>query len=370
MQNSILGIGIFFVVLAFLVLAHVFIYKSFVDCFHISNKRLIFLMRALLIVMPFVFIATIAITRSNPNFVLIALYYLSGIWMGSLLIITVFFFFYFVIFAIISHFLSGLDYQGIGRYVIYFGLVVSLFSIYHATDIAVKRHSISSPNIPVSWIDKKVILASDIHLGVIHKESFLIKLIDKINAQNPDIVLITGDLFDGSRVDFSYLPNRLKTIKAQKGIFFINGNHDGYFGSETADKLLTEGGVKVLKDEVVDIDGLQVLGIDYMRGINIANRINSISKFNKDKYNILLYHEPIQIEQNIRAGIDLQLAGHTHFGQIFPIGYLTSILYGKYAYGLNKVGDANVYTTSGVGGWGPTMRFGTDSEIVEFTLSK
>lgn len=370
MQNNILGILILIVVVAFLILAHVFIYRSFIDCFHISNRRLIFLLKTLLNVMPFVFMATIASVRSNPNTIVVALYYLSGIWMGSLLIIFIFFLPFFIIFSVANYFSAGLDYQGTGRYVFYFAFLISIFSIFHTTDTIVKEYTISSSNIPVAWNNKKVVLVSDIHLGVVYKEMFLKQLIKKINDQKPDLVLITGDLFDGSRIDFSYLPKYLQTIKSKHGIYFVNGNHDGYFGSETADKLLTKGGIKVLKDEIVDIDGLQIIGIDYMRGVNITEKFKKLSKYDKNKYNILMYHEPIQIDQNIKAGIDLQLAGHTHFGQIFPIGYLTSILYGKYAYGLNKIGDAVAFTTSGAGGWGSAMRFGTDSEIIEINFSK
>jgi predicted MPP superfamily phosphohydrolase len=370
MQNNIFGVLMFIAVSAFLILAHIFIYKSFIDCFNISNSKLQNLIKALLIIMPFVFIATIATVRSNPNSIIAFFYYLSGLWMGSLLIIAVFFSTFFITFTVINYFAKGLDYHTIGRYVFYFGLVISIFSIYHAGDTIVKKYLISSSSIPTSWNNKKVILVSDIHLGAVYKESFLKQVIKKINDQKPDLVLIIGDLFDGSRVDFSYVSKNLQLIKSKQGVYFVNGNHDGYFGTQLADELLSGGRVRVLKNEVVDIDGLQIIGIDYLRGTNMVEKLKNISKYDKNKYNVLLYHEPIQAEQNKSAGIDLQLAGHTHFGQIFPVGYLTKLLYGKYAYGLNKIEDFNIFTTSGVGGWGPAMRFGTDSEIIEFTLFK
>jgi predicted MPP superfamily phosphohydrolase len=122
---------------------------------------------------------------------------------------------------------------------------------------------------------------------------------------------------------------------------------------------------------MVTINGLQIIGIDYSGDIfskNIAEIIKNLPGFDIKKPSILLWHAPTQIEAAKNAGISLQLSGHTHKGQLFPLGFITSLIYKGYDYGYKKEGSYSIYTSSGLGGWGPPMRTEKTSEIVEITL--
>lgn len=369
MQNILLYLATFTTLAFIIVFVHVFIYKLFILFFEITSKKIKSIIKYYLIFSPFIYIGSSIYVRSYTNPLVVFIYYLSGLWLGVLTMLAIFLLLYFFIYSLIRFFYKDFNPISIGKYVFYFAILISIFGVYHAKDIQVKNISITSNKIPVFWNNKKIVQVSDVHLGTFFDEDFLKKIVVKINEQNPDLVVITGDLFDGVTLDFSYLLSNLPQINSKNGVYFVNGNHDGYFGVEKADDLLTKSNVKVMKDEVSDIDGLQIVGIDYLKNINIKDQIKKIVKYDENKYNVLLYHEPIQILENKDAGIDFQLAGHTHNGQIFPFGLVTKLIYGKYAYGLNKIDEFYSYTTSGVGLWGPDMRIGTDSEIVVFTLN-
>jgi hypothetical protein len=176
-------------------------------------------------------------------------------------------------------------------------------------------------------------------------------------------------------------------------VYFITGNHESYIGHDRALAVLRNSGVTILENEVIDIEGLQVIGISYP-GLNGADQIIGLEKLGgataDKKPRILLFHTPTDIRPQEgdgldrhfatywvpdttftlakKLGVDLQLSGHTHAGQVFPFGYLTKLIYKGFDYGLHHRGSFSVYTTSGVGTWGPPMRTGNSPEIVQITL--
>ena len=186
----------------------------------------------------------------------------------------------------------------------------------------------------------------------------------------------------------------LNRFKAHKGIYFITGNHETYIGVHRALRVLNRTQIKILKNEVIDIDGLQVIGISYP-GIKEISNIESLDKIKRNSAvknpRIMLFHTPTNISpmdgdgldrhfstywipdttystaRNL--GIDLQLSGHTHAGQIFPFGYLTRLIYKDFDYGLRQLDRFSIYTTSGVGTWGPPMRTGNSPEIVAIKIT-
>jgi len=160
-------------------------------------------------------------------------------------------------------------------------------------------------------------------------------------------------------------------LKAPKGVYFVTGNHEVYLGVENAKEALESVNVKVLDNEMVDIDGLQIVGISFskMFGVeDLKQKILGIKNYDPNEASILLYHSPQGIEDAKAAGIDLQLSGHTHKGQMIPFPFITSAIFGKYYYGLTTEGNYSIYTSSGVGTWGPMMRTSGKSEIVVVTL--
>ena len=240
---------------------------------------------------------------------------------------------------------------------------------------------------------KTIVQLSDIHLGHFYTIDYLKNLVIRVNALDPDLIFITGDLFDGMAADISRFAAPLSRFKAKKGIYFITGNHESYIGLDRALAVLKNTGIKILNNEVIDSSGMLIIGISYP-GLNGADQIHGLEKLRHtptDKNpRILLFHTPTNISpkgggdidrhfatywvpdttfsQVKKLGVDLQLSGHTHAGQIFPFGYLTKLIYKGFDYGLHRHGSLSIYTTSGVGTWGPPMRTGNSPEIVRVKL--
>ena len=165
------------------------------------------------------------------------------------------------------------------------------------------------------------------------------------------------------------LGETLRTIKAKYGVFAVTGNHEYIGGVEEAYKYLMDHGIRVLRDEVVTIDG----------GITLVGREDrSIGSFSGKKRKslrelmanvdkrfpvILMDHQPIGLNEAVEAGADLQLSGHTHHGQIWPFGYITEAIY-EVSWGYKKKGETQFYVSSGVGTWGPPVRLGNTPEII------
>ena len=163
----------------------------------------------------------------------------------------------------------------------------------------------------------------------------------------------------------------LDDLRAPLGIYFVTGNHETYLSAERAYAALRTTPVRILNDEMVVIDGLQVIGIAYperMFNKDLAQTIRKVLNFDPQLPSLLLYHSPARAEQAKSAGINLQLSGHTHQGQIFPIQLISRLIYGKYYHGLHVEGGYTIYTSSGTGTWGPTLRTGNHPEIAVITL--
>lgn len=276
--------------------------------------------------------------------------------------------------------LSGLNINGqlVGAAVFLLAVLFSLYGFWSAFHPQVKNLDVKIKNLPLEWQNKKIVQLSDVHLGYVHGVDFLRRVVAKANAQQPDLILITGDLFDGTDGDLNIFAKPLKELKAKEGIFFVTGNHEAYVGLERALAILKQTDIKVLNNEVFEIDGLQIIGLSYsLMGDagsvtgelkNEMELIKSLKNFNKKKPSILMYHSPVNIEQAAESGINLQLSGHTHDGQLWPFNLVARLIYGRYNYGFSSLGDFSLYTTNGIGTWGPPMRTIKAPEIPVFKL--
>jgi predicted MPP superfamily phosphohydrolase len=150
----------------------------------------------------------------------------------------------------------------------------------------------------------------------------------------------------------------------------VTGNHEEFGAEEAFLRAVRAANIRTLIDEKIEIDGLQIIGVDYH---NCAKRedfraVLTHLAIDHSRPSLLLKHEPKDVQVAADAGISLQLSGHTHRGQMWPLGYIADVIYKGYAYGLKRAGATQVYTSSGVGTWGPPLRVGTDSEIVRITF--
>jgi hypothetical protein len=189
---------------------------------------------------------------------------------------------------------------------------------------------------------------------------------------SPDILFIGGDLFDGPSSEET-LDNVLlfRNLAVPIGMHFVTGNHESYGKSELFLKKISEAGIRILNNEKVIIDGLQIIGVDFASTAKKEDfkKVLADLQIDRNMPSILLKHEPRYIDIAEQAGIAFQISGHTHKGQQWPLEYFKRIIYGRFIYGLNRLRNIQVYTSSGTGTWGPPMRVGTDCEIVVFYLS-
>ncbi len=245
-------------------------------------------------------------------------------------------------------------------------ILTSLYGMLNARRIRVKRIAVKLPNLPASWRGHVAALVSDVHLGPVNGSRFMRRIVATLGRLRPDVVFITGDLYDGTKADLDELIAPWKDISVNIATYFVTGNHEEFSDPRKYLDAVSRSGIRGLNNEKEMLDGLQIVGV-HDRDSGNPVRFRSILEqtgLDRNQASILLAHVPHQLSIAEEAGISLQLSGHTHAGQIFPFTWFTSRVFGKYTYGLKRFGDLMVYTSSGAGTWGPPMRVGTSPEIV------
>ncbi|HKB90235.1 MAG TPA: metallophosphoesterase, partial [Opitutaceae bacterium] len=230
----------------------------------------------------------------------------------------------------------------------------------------VTRIDIRLPNLPEAWQGRTVALVTDLHLGHISGPGFLGRIIARLRSLQPDAVFISGDMFDGTTVELDQLVAPWRNYSAPRGIFYVTGNHDEFAERTIYLDAVQRTGVRVLNNEKVVVDGLQIVGVHDSEAGDPAKlrRILRRVRLNPQQPCVLLAHQPANLAVAEEEGISLQLSGHTHKGQFWPWTLVVSRIYGRFAYGLHRLKKLQVYTSSGAGTWGPPLRVGTKSEIV------
>ena len=216
-----------------------------------------------------------------------------------------------------------------------------------------------------------IVLVSDIHLGTLTPKKHIQKRIDLINSLNPDIILLAGDILDEDLTPVIHLDlgSALKQLRAPLGVFGITGNHEYIGGVEPAAEYLTNHGITLLRDSVVKINNSFYLAGREDRDINrfSGDTRLPVEELLKDTPQdlpvILMDHQPYELGKSAAAGASLQVSGHTHHGQIWPINYITKAIY-EISRGYGIIDGMHVYVSSGLGTWGPPVRIGTRPEIV------
>jgi uncharacterized protein len=220
------------------------------------------------------------------------------------------------------------------------------------------------------------VLVTDIHLSPLNDEKFSSTIVKKINELNPDIVFIAGDIVDDNAKTLTKekIGVSLKNITAKYGIFVCTGNHEFINGINGCENYIKNLGFNLLRDETYLLnEGLLIVSRDdsSMRNIDGKGRKSleeiMINK-SKDHPIILLDHTPFKLEQAQKNNIDLQLSGHTHHGQLFPLNIITNMIYEK-SWGYLRKGNTQYYVSCGVGTWGPRVRTGSVPEIINLKLN-
>lgn len=364
---------IFFVtvLLTLIGLGHFIVYKSILAVFNITNIRILTYIRGFFIVGSLSFIVSTLVTQTTYSKIGALLYEGSAIWLGTFYFLFLASVIILIIFSI-NQLVGGQLFipQVLGLFLLIIALGASVYGLIHSYQVAVTKYEVSIKNLPTAWQNKKIILFSDTHFGNIRNVGFAKKLVHQINLQNPDIVIIAGDYYDGPKTNHLEIANTLSDLHAPMGIYFAPGNHEEYGEINLFNESLKASGVVVLANNFVNIDGLAIVGIDYQTGSNgmlITEILNSLN-LPKDQPKILIKHAPNQLESVSNFGFDLVLSGHVHKGQVWPGPWLSRKMFKEFFYGLNYFNVMPVITSSGAGTWGPPQRVGTKSEIVSINL--
>jgi len=374
---------------------HYFIHRSAVSAFNVTHPRVRLTLLLAFAVLAMGIPLTMLLHRLHGNAITRGLHILSSFWLGLAL--------HLVFFLAVSWAAHGIA-RLVGRSLsmgaavsvaVVLALSTSLYGLWSASHPVVTSFEVEINELPKSWEDSTVVQLSDVHLGSAHGRGFLRRVVETVNTLDPEAVFITGDLFNGSCSDFHRFRDLLDSLRARRGVFFVTGNHEGYAGLAAPLELLKQTKIRVLDDECVEMDGLQVVGVSFPWFSRKRASVNPFDRggcYRMEKPSILLYHTPTDVHesygdrnaQQIRsyfapdtsfsfaaeAGVDLQLSGHTHRGQMFPFGILTRFLWNGFDRGLHRIDGFTLYISSGTGTWGPTVRTGSRSEIVAITLKK
>lgn len=261
-----------------------------------------------------------------------------------------------------------------GLAVLLLAILVSGYGILNAFHIRVNEQELELTDLKE---EVRIMHWTDIHLGHFRGPGFLEKLVKQTNEQNVDMVLITGDLFDG-KIRFGDASLAALTHLAAPA-YFVAGNHDGYSGVEDVKNGLREVGVHVLSNQVAREGPLQIIGLNHMLAddksvdMHAAGELANMKSIlpgiptDPDMPTILLHHSPDGIQYANEKGVDLYLSGHTHAGQLFPVTLIGELIY-TYNKGLHDYNGTKIFVGEGAGTFGPPMRVGTHSTITVFNL--
>jgi len=287
----------------------------------------------------------------------------------------------FMLFLLLSVILVDLAHYVIRVNPLYYGLaalllafLISGYGILNAFHIRVNKQELEMSGLKE---EVRIVHWTDIHLGHFRGPGFLQKLVNQTNDQKVDVVLITGDLFDGKIRFGDASLEALTHLKAP--VYFVAGNHDGYSGVEDVKKGLRKVGVHVLSNQVAQEGPLQIIGLNHMLAddksvdMHANGELASIKSVlpgipvEPDLPTLLLHHSPDGIQYANEKGVDLYLSGHTHAGQLFPVTLIGDLIY-TYNKGLHDYKGTKIFVGEGAGTFGPPMRVGTHSTITVFNL--
>lgn len=252
--------------------------------------------------------------------------------------------------------------------------LICLFSIFYYGNINYKKKKRVELNIAINKPLKKnikIVAISDLHLGYTINIKELNEWIQLINQEKADILLIPGDIIDNNvnPLYFYQLAPYFNKFHAPLGIYACLGNHEYISGIDSSIKFLEKTNVHLLRDSYVDIEGVfYLIGRDDKTNSRRKALKEIIKNIDSSHPIILLDHQPYGLEESQKNGIDIQLSGHTHRGQVWPISWITDKLY-EVSHGYKKKGNTNIYVSSGIGIWGGKFRIGTQSEYVVINLS-
>ena len=257
-----------------------------------------------------------------------------------------------------------------------FGTIILLVTIimckgiYNFNHTVIRQYTVNVDKKSANLNQLKIAMAADFHLSDVTHKYFMHQFMEKINAMEPDIVFFVGDIVetDQSSAKMRYFEKQIRKIDAKYGVYAVEGNHDIYRRNHSFD-FIKNAHIKLLQDTVITINNsFQVIG---RRDRHHKNRKTVVELLNNASDTLpvfLLDHQPYHLENVYQHGIDIQFSGHTHHGQLFPLNYITEMIY-ELSWGYKKMNNTHFFVTCGAQGWGPQVKTGSQSEIMEVIVN-
>jgi hypothetical protein len=360
-----LGITGFIVVIqSVLFLAHYFLYETWTFSSPRQAEGDLWLKLVLgILSVSFVAVSLLAFRYTNPP--LRAFYRAAAVWLGMLTFLFVAALCSWIVFAVARVGHVNLNFHRMVEWLFGVAIGTGIYGVFNASLTRITRTTVRLANLPAAWRGRTAALISDVHLGHVRNGNFLRRMVAKILREEPDAIFIAGDLYDGTAIDAGRAAEPLSRLAAPQGVYFVAGNHEQFGDDSNYLRAIAAAGVRVLSNEKIEADGLQIVGVPYRNAAHgaLASVLKSVS-LDRDRASILLIHAPDHPEVAEAAGISLQLSGHTHLGQFIPWSWMARRMYRQFVYGLSQIGKMQVFTSSGAGTWGPPLRLGSNPEIV------
>jgi predicted MPP superfamily phosphohydrolase len=252
-------------------------------------------------------------------------------------------------------------------------VLASGYSLYNG----LRQPRIRELHIPISKLPKSldgfsIVQLADIHLERSKSPRWWDSVVNRVNNLHPDLILIVGDLVDEDIRSNSRFVDAIGRLQSPNGVVAVTGNHEYYAGFDAFVNLCDSLGILLLRNSSMTIaNSIELIGVndDAAKQVGEAgvDLDKAMENCDTSKATILMCHRPLYFEQAVAKGVDLQLSGHVHVGQLPPMDVIVMLVF-KYYYGLHRKGTSHIYTTSGTGTWGPPMRLFSRSEIVYIQL--
>lgn len=359
-----------------LFLVHYVFYRFGIDNFSVLLKHK-YIFGAILLALSFSFSASMFLVRSFENKLTEGFYYFCAIWLGTIL---------WLLFAVIASVIfqkvftllgaGSLAKNFIPSFFVLVAILISSYGVYNGHNTKVVKANLYINNLPSQWVGKSAVFMADTHYGSIHTKKQSINDAKLINSINPDILFVAGDFFDGPKKDLAQFSEAYKNVNPKLGKYAVSGNHETYAGLQASEDSLVSAGFTLLDSQNINLQGVQLIGIPYTTNtktdLDVMTTAYAFDSKNYDKKipSIVLKHVPVSTDVISNAEASFAFFGHTHRGQMWPFSLMVKKIYGKHYYGFSKTDGTEFYTTSGIGGWGPPQRIGTNSEVLVVTFYK
>ena len=358
---------------ALLLAAHWFLFRTAVAFLPGLSPQAVDLLRVSLLVLAFSFIVTAMVGFRYSNLLVRIVYRIASVWLGFLS-----YFFWAACICRVAGFVLSLTPLAadltlrtvMASTLCSLAILAGLYGMANARMVRVRRIPIQMSGLPAAWSGRTALVLSDLHLGNVCNIGFARRMATLAASLKPEIVLIPGDLFDGSKADPDLLLTPFLDLNPPLGIYFSAGNHDEFGGSAHYTAALKRAGIHVLEDQSILVEGVRIVGTPYGSSVHPLHLRVFLESLHLDDGtpSILLNHVPNRLPILEKAGVSLLLSGHTHGGQMFPFNWATRRIFGKFTRGLHRFGRLTVYTSTGCGTWGPPMRLGAQPEVALLTF--